>query len=291
MFGSSIFRNDPFFNQNTEVMSEFNRMEQRMDQMLQNFGMGSMGMPPSIMGPPGHPHRRQQQQQQIQQHRSQHQQQMMPFGGLGGNMFQDMFGNMNAMMQQMQNDPNTHSFQSSSSRVVSFSSDGSGAPKFYEASSSTTQGPGGVRQTRKTERNSETGVDRMAIGHHIYDRGHVVERSRNRRTNDTEENQEFLNMDEEEKDRFHEEWQRKSRSHHPGGGGGGRDLGYNEHNNYRRPQQRAINSAEYHRSNMERDRDRQRERHDDRDSKRDHRDGRNRDGGRRVQINSRPEEI
>ena len=28
------------------------------------------------------------------------------------------------------------------------------------------------------------------------DRGHVVERSRNRRTNDTEENQEYLNIDE-----------------------------------------------------------------------------------------------
>merc|ERR1719378_266535 len=244
-----------------------------------------MGMPPAIMGPPSHNQRRPQQQQQ-QQHRS-NQQQMMPFSGLGGSMFENMFGNMNAMMQQMQNDPNTHSFQSSSSRVVSYSSHGNGAPKYYEASSSTTQGPGGVRQTRKTERNSETGVDRMAIGHHIYDRGHVVERSRNRRTNDTEENQEFLNIDEEEKDRFHEEWQRKSRStHHVGGG---RDIGYNDASPYRRPQQRAINSAEYHRANLDRDRDRQRERHDDRDTN--HRDARHRDGGRRVHINSRPDEI
>merc|ERR1719320_2131242 len=101
----------------------------------------------------------------------------------------------------------------------------------------------------------------MAVGHHIYDRGHVVERSRNRRTNDTEENQEYLNIDEEEKDRFHEEWQRKARSRHHGGGG--RDLGYNEQTGHTRPQQRAINSAEYHRSNLERDRRRERH-HDDR---------------------------
>jgi len=318
MFGSSIFRNDPFFNQNTEVMSEFNRMEQRMDQMLQNFGMPMMQ--PSIMAPPGGPggmpphhphhsnhrqhrshhqrhHQQHQHQQHLQQHQQQHQQHMMPFAGApSGSMFESMFGNMNAMMQQMQNNPNTHSFQSSSSRVVSFSSDGSGAPKIYEASSSTTQGPGGVRQTRKSERNSETGVDRMAIGHHIYDRGHVVERSRNRRTNDQEENQEFLNMDEEEKAAFHEEWQRKARPHHSSGAG--RDIGYNEQHSRpqnRRPQQRAINSAEYHRQNMEADRERPRERHTDGRGDQQQRGGggeRNpRDAGRRVQINSRAEEI
>ena len=79
-------------------MSEFNRMEQRMDQMLQSFGMGSMGMPPAIMGPPSHNQRRPQQQQQPQQQHRSNQQQMMPFSGLGGSMFENMFGNMNAMM-------------------------------------------------------------------------------------------------------------------------------------------------------------------------------------------------
>lgn len=210
-------------------------------------------------------------------------------------MFGNMFGNMNAMMSQMQNSPNAHSFSSSSSRVVSYSSNGNGAPKYYEASSSTTQGPGGVRQTRKTERNSETGVDRMAIGHHIYDRGHVVERSRNRRTQEREENQEFVNMGEEDRAAFHEEWQRKSRSHH---NIGSRDIGYHDQSNYRRPQQRAINSAEYHRNNIDRTQDhRQRERHSQgREEHRgpaaaDARRGAAAGGSRHVQINSRPEEI
>jgi len=282
MFGNSIFRNDPFFNQNTDVMSEFDRMDQRMDHMLRSsFGMG-MPMMPSIMGPPmgdnGMGRQQLQRQQQQQQQQLQQQQQMTPFGG---SMFGNMFGNMDAMFSRMQNDPNAHSF--SSSRVISYSSDGSSAPKYYEASSETTQGPGGVRQTRKSERNSVTGLDRMAVGHHIYDRGHVVERSRNRRTNEREENQEFLNMDEEEKDAFHQEWQQKSRApsreNH---------IGYDS-NNPRR-QQRAIDSAEYHRSNIDNhrnnvDRDRPRERHGDRGDRDRHRDG------RRVQINSRAEEI
>ena len=33
----------------------------------------------------------------------------------------------------------------SSSKVISYSSNGSGQPKYYEASSETTKGPGGVR--------------------------------------------------------------------------------------------------------------------------------------------------
>jgi len=45
------------------------------------------------------------------------------------------------------------------------------------------------------ERDSETGLEKMAIGHHINERGHVIEKSRNRRTGDQDENQEFINLD------------------------------------------------------------------------------------------------
>lgn len=41
------------------------------------------------------------------------------------------------------------------------------------------------------ERDSESGLEKMAIGHHINERGHVIERSRNRRTGDQDESQEF----------------------------------------------------------------------------------------------------
>lgn len=47
-------------------------------------------------------------------------------------------------------------------------------------------------------RDSESGLERLAIGHHIGERGHVMERSRNRRTGDREERQDFINLDESE---------------------------------------------------------------------------------------------
>lgn len=53
-----------------------------------------------------------------------------------------------------------------------------------------------IRETRQTMRDSETGMERMAIGHHIGERGHVMARSRNRNTGDHEERQDFINLEE-----------------------------------------------------------------------------------------------
>ena len=35
----------------------------------------------------------------------------------------------------------------------------------------------------------------MAIGHHLNDRGHIIEKKKNRYTGEEEENQEFINLD------------------------------------------------------------------------------------------------
>lgn len=51
-----------------------------------------------------------------------------------------------------------------------------------------------VKETRKSERDSERGTERMAVGHHIRDRAHIIERTR-RRGGDIEENQELINLD------------------------------------------------------------------------------------------------
>ena len=45
-------------------------------------------------------------------------------------------------------------------------------------------------------RDSEAAIEKMSIGHHIQDRAHVVERSRNTATGDTEEEQNYVNLDE-----------------------------------------------------------------------------------------------
>lgn len=55
-----------------------------------------------------------------------------------------------------------------------------------------------IRETRQAMRDSESGVERLAIGHHIRDRGHVMERSRNRRTGDHEERDDYINLEESE---------------------------------------------------------------------------------------------
>lgn len=53
-----------------------------------------------------------------------------------------------------------------------------------------------IRETRKAVRDSESGIEKMAVGRHVNDRGHVVTRQRDTRTGDMEENQDYLNFDE-----------------------------------------------------------------------------------------------
>lgn len=141
---------------------------------------------------------------------------MAPFGMMGGmGGMGSMFANMNSMMGNMQShmervasDPNSHCYSSSS--VMSYSNTGNGAPQYYQASSSTRQAPGGIRETRKTVRDSAQGIEKMAIGHHINDRGHVIEKSKNTRTGDQEEKQDFLNIDESDAPTFDNEWKQKT---------------------------------------------------------------------------------
>ena len=229
MFGSSMMRDmseDPFFSMHRQHM-------QQMNSMFQNpFGM--MSHDPFMALTDGREQQRQQQQQlQRQRHaRQPHGQDMMlhggdMFGGMG------MFGHMNSMMANMhnmmplmggmqrqiqaQNDPNSQFY--SQSTVMSYSNTGDGQPRVYQATSSTRQAPGGVRETKKAVRDSETGVEKMSMGRHIGERGHVMERSRNTHTGDLDENQEFLNMDDTEKPTFDQEWRDKTR-HYPSRGAG-----------------------------------------------------------------------
>ena len=52
-----------------------------------------------------------------------------------------------------------------------------------------------VKETRKAVRDSERGVEKMSVGHHIRDRAHIIEKSRGRDGN-VDENQELINLDE-----------------------------------------------------------------------------------------------
>ncbi|XP_056354418.1 myeloid leukemia factor 1 isoform X1 [Oenanthe melanoleuca] len=150
---------------------------------------------------------------------------LMPFAGFGRGQdvdFGDPFSAMDRMMSNMRNSmlemhrkfddlsmqPNGgHSFSSSS--MMSYSKVGDEPPKIFQASAQTRMAPGGIKETRRALKDSESGVEKIAIGHHIQDRAHVVKKSRNSKTGDEEMNQEFINLDESEADTFDEEWQKE----------------------------------------------------------------------------------
>lgn len=104
---------------------------------------------------------------------------------------------------------NGHSY--SSSTVVSMTSGPDGRPQVYKATQSTHTAPGGVKEVQKTVCDSRTGTKKMAIGHHIGDRAHIIEREQNMRSGDQEERQDFINIEEDEAEEFNKEWETKTR--------------------------------------------------------------------------------
>ncbi|KAG8445248.1 hypothetical protein GDO86_010142 [Hymenochirus boettgeri] len=141
--------------------------------------------------------------------------------------FKDRFHSMDSMMANMRNrmtdmrrnfeglseSPNVHSFSSSS--VMTYSKKGDEPAKVFQATSQTRRAPGGIKETKKAVRDSESGLEKMAIGHHIKDRGHIIQKSKNNKTGDQELNQEFLNLDESEGPSFDHEWQSKTSKFRP----------------------------------------------------------------------------
>lgn len=98
-----------------------------------------------------------------------------------------------------------------SSSVISMSSGPDGRPQIYQASSSTKTGPGGIRETRRSVQDSVNGVKKMAIGHHIGERAHIIEKEQDLRSGQLEERQEFINLEEEQAEDFDREFTTKAR--------------------------------------------------------------------------------
>ena len=68
--------------------------------------------------------------------------------------------------------------------------------KVYQASTTTHTAPGGVREVHRSVQDSRSGVRKMAIGRHLGERGHVVEKEQNFFTGDAEEREDFINIEE-----------------------------------------------------------------------------------------------
>lgn len=143
----------------------------------------------------------------------------------GVNPFQAMdrmMLNMRNSMQEVQRnfghlsmDPNGHSFSSSS--VMTYSKVGDEPAKVFQASTQTRRAPGGIKETRRALRDSDSGLEKMAVGHHLRDRAHVIKKSKNNKTGDEEVNQEFINMNESDAHAFDDEWQNEILKYKPGG--------------------------------------------------------------------------
>lgn len=117
-------------------------------------------------------------------------------------------------------DADIRSYKSTS--VSTYSKVGDEPAKTFRASSSTRRAPGGIKETRRAVADSVSGLQKMSIGHHIHDRGHVVQEKVNKKTGTTEFKEDFQNMDESDRQLFENEWQQKltrlqpsvSTSHH-----------------------------------------------------------------------------
>ncbi|XP_060761255.1 myeloid leukemia factor 1 isoform X2 [Neoarius graeffei] len=203
MFNSFLrdFEDDPFFS------DPFRAHNERMHHMMRGFSDPfNHGFMPSITDGRDRGHRGEGQAHTSVARRNEHRD--MDFLRNPFAMMDNMMPGMrNRNFENMPSDSNTHAFSSSS--VMTYSKVGDEPAKVFQASSQTRCVPGGIKETRRTLRDTESGEEKMSIGHHINDRGHVIEKKHNRKTGDREFNQDFQNMDETEAQAFDEEWQQK----------------------------------------------------------------------------------
>ncbi|XP_043976559.1 myeloid leukemia factor 1 isoform X2 [Gambusia affinis] len=210
------FEEDPFFS------DPFRAHREHMMQMMRSFS-GQFGFPfgRSITDGRNHGDR-----DMVEQPRPSFDQRnecrdmsrsLLPFGSTGStdmmqnhfSMFDSMMSNMRKGMEDFDVSPNAdgHSFKSSS--VMSYSKVGDEPPKMFQATTSTRCAPGGIKETRKAVKDTDSGLQKMKIGHQIKDREHVVEKRHNMQTGEEEIKQDFMNMDESEAASFNNEWKQK----------------------------------------------------------------------------------
>lgn len=100
----------------------------------------------------------------------------------------------------------------SSFSSTSYTTDEHGRRQVYQESHASTQGPGGIKETKSSVRDSRTGHQEMSIGHHIADKAHIKKKSKNAYTGDEEQVVDCINLDDAEVDQFEQEWQTKAGS-------------------------------------------------------------------------------
>jgi hypothetical protein len=202
MPSNSVFRTDPFFTGDSNMTAELDRV----DSYMKDYWHPYDGTPRSPMMPVYSPPLNNANDRLV---RYNYELDQIPLGRRHshGDIFHQMRNVFDDAHRTSLETPKVHSYKSS--KVMTYTSDGVNEPKKYEAFSETSQAPGGIKQTFKREKNSVTGKDRMQAGRYIYDRGHVVEKTEDLRDHDVRVNHDYLNMDQQESDGFHNEWSQK----------------------------------------------------------------------------------
>lgn len=183
-----------------------NMMQSMGMNMGMNMGMGmgmGMGMPFGMFGqplaPPTNPN-------PFDPMAMVSQDFMSPFSMMMASPFQGM-----QAMSLANNGSNNGTFSFCSTSTTSYTTDEHGRPQVYQQSQEIKQGPNGLKETKSAVRDSRSGHQELAIGHHIHDKSHVKKKSKNVYTGEEEQAEEFVNLDDNEADAFEENWLREAR--------------------------------------------------------------------------------
>lgn len=139
---------------------------------------------------------------------------MMSHGGFMNPMSMMMMNPFQSMQQAMmmaQNGSN-NGFSYCSSSVTTYTTDEHGRPQVYQSSNEVKQGPGGVKETKSSVRDSRTGQQALEIGHHLRDKAHIKKKSKNVYTGEEEQTEDLVNLDEDEAETFEQNWMQQARN-------------------------------------------------------------------------------
>lgn len=127
-------------------------------------------------------------------------------------MMMNPFQPMTMSLPNNNNLSNNGGFSYCSSTVTSYTTDEHGRSQVYQRSNEVKQGPGGLKETREAIRDSRTGHQELAIGHHLRDKARIKKRSKNAYTGEEEQVEDLVNLNESEADTFERSWVQQARN-------------------------------------------------------------------------------
>jgi len=127
-------------------------------------------------------------------------------------MMMDPFQSMQQAMSMASNGAGNNGFSYCSSSVTTYTTDEHGRPQVYQQSNEVKQGPDGLKETKSAVRDSRTGHQELAIGHHLRDKARIKKKAKNAYTGEEEQAEDLVNLEEDEAEAFEQTWQQQARN-------------------------------------------------------------------------------